>query len=326
MSNLRFACVSVVCVVCALAVIGSCSKKNGAGGDEADDGNNPFFIGDVAVAAVTDSSALLVWTATGDDSDQGTATTYDIRYWHTWISPSNWDSSTRIVGEPHPKVAGAKESLLVNGLKKDSTYFFGLQVCDEANNCAGSNCAFGTCFTDVVVTFPDYHLDSAIRANFAKPTGDIMLSDLRAHDGLMANEAGISSLSGIEPWKNLRGAGFASNSITDLSPLSSLHNMLSLGLTDNGLSDISPLTPLQNLTLLHLRTNHVVDLSALTFMTSLRQLDLTQNQITDLAPLVANSGLGAGDTIWIGENPLSAEATTVQVPALQARGVAVMGL
>ncbi len=85
------------------------------------------------------------------------------------------------------------------------------------------------------------------------------------------------------------------------------------------------LAPLVNLQLLHLRANAVVDLTPLTGMTKLIQLDITQNAITDLAPLVANTGLGAGDTVWVGYNPLSTQALTVDIPALQARGVIVLG-
>lgn len=308
-----------------LLAVWSCSK-NSAGGDDVDDGNTPYFISDFMVDSVTDSSVLLTWTATGDDSNQGTASTYDIRYWHTWLAPANWDSAIQLTGEPHPKVAGSKESLWVHDLKKDTTYYFGMIVADEAGNDAGSNGCYGTCFTDRIVTFADWHLDSAIRANFGKPNGDLLLSDLRAHDGLFANEAGIVSLAGLEEWKNLTSLGLASNEISDLGPLSGLHRLLYLGLTGNNLSDISALAGLDSLVLLHLRSNSLSDLTALAYLTRIRQLDLTQNQITNVEPLLGNTGLGTGDTIWIGENPLSSEATTYQIPELQSRGVAVLGL
>ncbi len=314
-------------VLTLLLVVWSCSKNSTGGGDDgADDGNTPYYIEDFMVDSVTDSTILLTWTATGDDADQGTASSYDIRYWHTWLAPANWDSAVQIVGEPHPKAAGSKESLWVHNLKRDTTYYFLMIVCDEANNCAGSSGCSGTCFTDQVVTFADSHLDSAIREIFGITSGDIMLSDLRAHDALFANGAGISSLSGIEVWGNLHGLGLASNSLSDLSPLSGLHGLVHLGLTDNGLSDISAIAPLDSLQILHLRTNHLSDLSAIAHLTRLRQLDLTQNQITNIEPLLGNEGLGTGDTIWLGENPLSSEATTYQIPILQSRGVTVLGI
>ncbi len=64
----------------------SCAKKGGDG-DDVDDGNNPYNILDLQVVSVSDTSVTLTWTATGDDADEGTCTSYDIRYYHTWIVP-----------------------------------------------------------------------------------------------------------------------------------------------------------------------------------------------------------------------------------------------
>ena len=314
----------VVVLCLGIFAVTSCSKK-GTGGD-ADDGNSPYNILDMEVSSVTDSSITLAWTATGDDRDQGTASSYDIRHWHTYINSTNWDSATQVVGEPHPRAAGLRDSVIVTGLAEDSTYYFGMHVCDEAGNCATSNSPRGTCFRDAVMVFPDHALDSAIRGMISKPTGDIMRSDLMAFEVLEANQAGIVSLSGIEGWTTLKGILGGGNSITDLTPLSGLVGLQGLGLSGNAIVNITPLSTLVNLELLHLRANSVVDLTALTGMTKLKQLDITQNAVTDLAPLVANTGLAAGDTVWVGFNPLSAQSLTVDVPALQARGVTVLGL
>jgi hypothetical protein len=273
----------VLFALCAAGTL-NCSKSS-SGGDEADDGNTPYVILDLQVAAVTDSTALLTWTATGDDADQGTASTYDMRYWYKEIDPDTWDSATQATSEPTPKPAGQKDSMWVRGLKKDSTYYFLLVTCDEAGNCAGSLCAHGTCFDDVVVTFPDYHLDSVIRVMAAKPTGDIHRSDLMVHDFLDANWAGISSLSGIECWTSLRNAALGNNSITNLQPLAGLTKLNAIGLTGNGITDITPLAGLVNLTVLHLRSNSPSSLSSLSGMTNLQQLDLSQTSTTDLTPL-----------------------------------------
>lgn len=325
MKNLACKLQWILFVVLIISTVSSCSKK-GAGGDDADDGNNPYVILDLRVAAVSDSTVTLIWTATGDDADQGTATSYDIRYWHTWLTPANWDSAVQLTGEPHPRVAGQTDSMKVRGLKKDSTYYFGLQACDEVGLCAGSNCAKGVCFTDMVIAFADQKLDSAVRKLVGKPTGSIMRSDIMPYDLLDANWAGISSLTGIECWTTLSGVLLSNNSVTDLTPLSSLTSVTGLGLTANGISNITPLNGLTNLELLHLRANQVTDLTALSGLTKIHQLDLTQNNITDLAPLVANSGLATNDTIFLQFNPLSQTALNEQVPALQARGVTIIGL
>lgn len=105
--------------VLAVGLLGilSCSKK-GSGGDDGDDGNTPYNIFDLRVSSTTDSSVTLIWTATGDDADQGTASSYDVRYWHTWITPSNWDSAFQVGSEPHPSPAGQTDSMRVTELKK----------------------------------------------------------------------------------------------------------------------------------------------------------------------------------------------------------------
>ncbi len=68
-------------------------------------------------AAITDLSTLpsgpgsvtLTWTAPGDDGGAGTATAYDIRYFTTPITDSNWVSATLTVNLPVPSIAGTRE-------------------------------------------------------------------------------------------------------------------------------------------------------------------------------------------------------------------------
>jgi Leucine-rich repeat (LRR) protein len=52
-------------------------------------------------------------------------------------------------------------------------------------------------------------------------------------------------------------------------------------------------------------------------------LDLSYNNISDISPLVENSGLSAGDTVYLSGNPLSPTSIDDYVPQLEARGVAV---
>jgi hypothetical protein len=59
-------------------------------------------------------------------------------------------------------------------------------------------------------------------------------------------------------------------------------------------------------------------------MHNLHLLDMTQNQVADISPMVADTGFAAGDTVWITENPLSTQSLTVDIPALQTRGAAVI--
>ena len=105
----------------------------------------PAAVADLAVGNVTNSSVELTWTAPGDDSTQGTATQYDIRYSTAAITPANWDQATECTGEPAPQASGSGESFMVSGLIEETQYFFALKAADEVPNWSGlSNVANAT--------------------------------------------------------------------------------------------------------------------------------------------------------------------------------------
>ena len=114
-----------------------------------------------------------------------------------------------------------------------------------------------------------------------------------------------------------------SNQISNISPLATLTNLTDLRLWRNKISDISPVQGLTNLTFLGLGGNQISDISPLTGLTNLTALYLWDNQISDVSPLVDNAGLGPGDMVWLGTNPLSAQSINEHIPALQVRGVTV---
>ena len=88
----------------------------------------------VTVSASTDSSATLRWTAVGDDSLTGTATTYEVRYSTSTITAANWNSATQVSGEPGPASPGTTQTYTVQGLSRQVTYYFAVRVSDEAGN------------------------------------------------------------------------------------------------------------------------------------------------------------------------------------------------
>ncbi len=167
----------------------------------------------------------------------------------------------------------------------------------------------------VVVTFPDTHLETAIRNAISKPTGDILDSDLLALTRFEAVGAGIANLSGIEYCANLTDLRLDMNQIVNLSPLAGLNSLTFLilggnqirsvsplgGLTglvelclyDNQIVDVSPLASLTSLMFLLLPRNQIIDVSPLASLTSLPVLDLSGNQIADVTPLAGLVGLTA---------------------------------
>jgi Leucine-rich repeat (LRR) protein len=70
--------------------------------------------------------------------------------------------------------------------------------------------------------------------------------------------------------------------------------------------------------------NNISDISALASLTNLEWLDLMSNNISDISPLVENSGLSAGNTVYLSGNPLSTTSVNAYIPQLEARGVYIM--
>lgn len=342
----RFLTASVSVFAACIIIMASGCSKNASGDDEVDDGVAPAMVADLMIAGFTDSSVTLTWTATGDDGTTGTATGYDLRMSSTAIHWGNYDSALHITGLPAPKPAGETEIFEVRGLMTDSTYFFILRVFDENGNDNGlSDCVSATCITDYVVAFPDPSLQTAIRNRIAKPSGDILKSDLLEVTDLFAADLAIADLTGLEHCDKLTALNLTNNDITDLSALSNLFGLTQLGAGQNSITDIGPLasltaltalnlsfnnvvdiSPLSNLTLLtdlNLQSNAVTDIAALAGLNQLNSLNITVNGIHDISPLVANTGIGGGDVVALSLNPLGHESIVSHIPTLRSRGVSV---
>ena len=152
------------------------------------------------------------------------------------------------------------------------------------------------------------------------------LSPLAGLTRLYSLYLGVNSISDISPLAgltNLDFLNFAGNSISDLSPLARLTKLEYLKIDSNSFSDLSPLEGLTKLETLYLRNNPISDLLSLTGLTKLETLYLNNNSISDLSPLVANIGLGTGDTIVVVGNPLSSISINTHIPTLRSRGVTV---
>jgi len=206
------------------------------------------------------------------------------------------------------------------------TYTVTLKVTDSGGAIGEASVSFTV--QDQVVTFPDANLEAAIRVAIQKPDGDIYASDLEGLTELFAVGREIENLEGLEYCTNLTllnlgTTGETSNSIADISPLTELTSLTSLGLGDNQISDISALASLTSLTSLGLRYNQISDISELASLTALTSLDLSYNQISDISPLVSNMGIGDGDNVYLGNNPLSDTSCAVYIPELEERGAMV---
>src|SRR5690242_14651036 len=73
-------------------------------------------------------SVTLQWSAPGDDGNIGTATAYHMRMSLAPIDNSNWSSANVVGGMPAPLVSGTRQSVVVHGLSRDTTYYFAIRT------------------------------------------------------------------------------------------------------------------------------------------------------------------------------------------------------
>ena len=88
----------------------------------------------MTISAQTDSTVTLQWTATGDDSLSGTATSYDLRFSTSAITAANFASATTVTGEPTPAASGTVQTYTVHNLSRQVTYWFAIKATDDAGN------------------------------------------------------------------------------------------------------------------------------------------------------------------------------------------------
>lgn len=99
----------------------------------------PAAVTDLAAATGSGNGEVdLSWTASGDDDNLGTASTYDIRYVPYANGPidteAEWNGATQVAGEPAPGPPGTPESFTVSGLTPGNSYYFALKTADEVPN------------------------------------------------------------------------------------------------------------------------------------------------------------------------------------------------
>jgi hypothetical protein len=97
----------------------------------------PADIYDLVAINPSVSAVYITWTAPGDDGDQGTASSYDIRYHDEIIDEQNWDAAEPFVYDTAPKTGGQLESARILLLDPVTTYFFAIKITDDEGNVSG---------------------------------------------------------------------------------------------------------------------------------------------------------------------------------------------
>jgi len=89
---------------------------------------------DAYSASATDGRAQLTWVAPGDDGAVGTATQYQLYRALQPFTEATLGVATAVAGVPAPLGAGLLQTMLVTGLRGETTYYWGLRAVDEAGN------------------------------------------------------------------------------------------------------------------------------------------------------------------------------------------------
>lgn len=156
------------------------------------------------------------------------------------------------------------------------------------------------------VTFANEKFEAAFRKATGMK-GKITEDDLYSITSLTMDECGLTDISDVAMFRNLKTLNLRKNNInditpiaqlrgledlslrgnliSDLRPLSGLTRLNSLGLSENYISDLTPIAGLSGLTELYLHDNNLTDISAISGLTRLQKLQIYNNSISDITPL-----------------------------------------
>jgi hypothetical protein len=115
------------------------------------DQDAPAPIADLRIQQVTDESVKLIWKATGDDGNFGSAVSYDIRYSNKLIDTElEFKNANSANNDIVPLFAGHVQSFLVRNLEPETRYYFSIRAKDEMGKESKiSNCVYATTFKEI---------------------------------------------------------------------------------------------------------------------------------------------------------------------------------
>lgn len=188
-------------------------------------------------------------------------------------------------------------------------------------------CASDPCET---VAFTDAALEAAVRSTLGIPTDPITGDDMLGLTGLVAPNAGIANLEGLECASNLGFLLLSNNDLTDLAPLDGLTELFQVDVGFNdGISDLSPLAASTGMEELRVQvfngvSSHISDLTPLEDMNDLRVLYLNNHDIVDIAPLAGKPELyflQLSDNDIVDLSPLAGNDALVALYAARNAGI-----
>lgn len=94
----------------------------------------PAAITDLRVEESGRDWVRVTWTATGDDGQAGTASSYSLRYGGNLRVVQSWTSASDVPDVPAPAAAGSPESAVIRGMDENATYYVALRALDSQGN------------------------------------------------------------------------------------------------------------------------------------------------------------------------------------------------
>ncbi len=117
---------------------------------------DPDTISDLTVSAANEYSIELLWTAVGDNANEGAANTYDIRYSTSPINDlTDFNNANLYTTSLIPSTAGASDQIMILGLAANTTYYFGVVAFDEDGNPTTPTIAAGNTASGTTTNSPD---------------------------------------------------------------------------------------------------------------------------------------------------------------------------
>jgi hypothetical protein len=98
----------------------------------------PATIADLSITEMHYSSAILEWTAVGENGNDGQAAEFDIRYSVTLITESTFNSATRVTDAPVPPPSGTRVRFEITGLSPQQSYYFAIKSIDVFYNASAA--------------------------------------------------------------------------------------------------------------------------------------------------------------------------------------------
>jgi Leucine-rich repeat (LRR) protein len=115
------------------------------------------------------------------------------------------------------------------------------------------------------------------------------------------------------------------DAMSNINALSSLVNLTYLDAYAIGMNSAAPLANMTKLEELTIDNNGITDIAPLANLTKLSRLSLTGNPFTSLTPLVANSGMGTGDVVYMFASGVTCVNDKANITTLVNRGVTLNG-